>query len=775
MGSSIILTIANKLQHAEVKYIGRFLVIVAFLSTGITVEAQTPGLPSSAMIERNAGETTVRAVRLIQPLQLDGQLTESIYTDVPSISGLIQIEPEEGVAPSERTEVWIMFDDNNVYFSARCWEESPEGRTIANEMRRDSFNIPQNEHIGFTFDTFYDRRNAYMWIINPIGGRMDGQITDESVYNPDWNPVYELRTGRFEQGWTLEVVIPFKSLRYRPGREQVWGFMLRRQVGWRNETNFLTRIPQVMAQSGLSQQSMSAKLVGIEVPWHEVNLEIKPYAIADLTTQRQTSPAVENNFDQNFNHNFGLDAKYGVTQNLTADFTYNTDFAQVEADEQQINLTRFSLFFPEKREFFLENQGNFSFGVSSGPASASSNTGDTPTLFYSRRIGLSQGQVVPLQAGGRLTGRVGRYSIGLLNIQSSNDLAFNAPKTNFSVLRIKRDILRRSAIGFIATHRSINESQSGTNDVFGADATFTFLELLNINGYWARTWTDGLSGDDTSYRGQLDYNGDRYGIQTEHLFIGNNFNPEIGFIRRRDIRKSYAQFRFSPRPKNNKTLRKYSWTTSIDYIEDGRGTLDTRTAESEFALEFQNGDRLYASGNNNYEFLPIPFQIGPNVSVSAGAYNYSGFKVGFALGQVRKFNGNASVEYGTFYGGSRTVVSFSQGRLELTPQFSLEPSFSFNRIELPAGTFTTTLASSRITYTMSPWMFVSALVQYNSVDHSFSSNVRFRWEYQPGSELFIVYNEQRDTRLLDPSGTISRFPWLSNRTLVVKINRLIRF
>jgi len=176
----------------QIKYLGSSLLVVAFLNAGITVAAQTPGLSSSAMIERNAGETTVRAVRLVQPLQLDGQLTEQIYKDVPSISGLIQVEPEEGAAPSERTEVWIMFDDNNVYFSARCWEEAPEGRTIANEMRRDSFNIPQNEHIGFTFDTFHDRRNAYMWIINPLGGRMDGQITDESVYNPDWNPVYDL-------------------------------------------------------------------------------------------------------------------------------------------------------------------------------------------------------------------------------------------------------------------------------------------------------------------------------------------------------------------------------------------------------------------------------------------------------------------------------------------------------------------------------------------------------------------------------------------------------
>ena len=694
---------------------------------------------------------------------MDGRLDEAVYADTPPISDLIQIEPREGEPATERTEFWILFDDNNVYLSARCWESVPN-RTLANEMRRDGFGIAQNEHIGWTFDTFFDRRNAAMWIVTPIGGRMDGQITDERVYNPDWNPVYELKTGRFEHGWTIEAAIPFKSLRYKPGREQVWGFNLRRQVGWKNEIDFLMRIPKVMAARGLNQQSQAATLVGLQAPERSLSLELKPYAIADLTTDLTTAPRVNNHPSGNV----GLDAKYGVTQNLTADFTYNTDFAQVEADEQQVNLTRFSLFFPEKREFFLENQGTFSFGAGANSGSASSNSGDAPTLFYSRRVGLSRGRSVPIQGGGRLTGRMGRYSLGLLNIRSDRESTTGAEPTNFAVVRVKRDILRRSAFGVIATHRSTGETRPGPNDAFGADASFSFFELLNINGSWARTRSRDLTGDDASYRAQLDYGGDRYGVQLEYLLVGDNFNPETGFIRRDDMRKSYAQLRFSPRPKKSTIVRKYSWTGSMAYIENRRGRLDTRTADGEFAVDFQNSDRFHVSGNSTYEFLPLPFRIAPQVTLPVAGYDYASVTAGFKLGQQRKFNGDASVQYGTLYNGHRTALTLTQGRLEVTRQLSLQPSLSINRVDLLEGMFTTTLVGSRITYTMTPLMFVSALLQYNSSSHSLSSNVRLRWEYHPGSELFVVYNEQRDT-------LVRSFPDLANRAFIVKINRLLRF
>ena len=354
--------------------------------------------PPDVISRDPAGRATVRAVRVGDALTIDGILAERVYQEVPAVSDFIQQEPIEGAPATERTEAWVLFDDDNIYVSGRCWDSAPESRWIANEMRRDSPNLAQNEFIDFLFDTFYDRRNAVEFTVNPLGGRMDGQITDERSYNLDWNPIWEVRTGRFENGWTFEAAIPFKSLRYRPGPAQVWGLNIQRSVRWKNELSSLTPLPASRGLASMAQISLAATLVGLEVPARgSRTLELKPFVTGDLTSDRMATPAVSNAVDGDI----GLDVKYGITQNLVADVTLNTDFAQVEADEQQVNLTRFSLFFPEKREFFLENQGLFAFGGAG--AGLFGGGGSTPVLFYSRRIGLEDGREVPLDVGGRLT------------------------------------------------------------------------------------------------------------------------------------------------------------------------------------------------------------------------------------------------------------------------------------------------------------------------------------------------------------------------------------
>ena len=474
------------------------------------------------MISRNAaGHATIRAVR-VEGLTTDGTLDEPLYQEVPPISGFIQQEPVEGVPATERTEVWVSFDDDNFYLSVRCWDSAPESQWIIGDMRRDSFNVSQGEFVSVLLDTFYDRRSGANFGINPIGGRVDAQMTDERGMNMDWNPIWELRTGRFEGGWTFEAAFPFKSLRYRPGREQIWGFNLGRSVRWKNEQSFLVPIPAARGPAGIMMASLAATIVGLEVPEDGLSLEVKPYAISDLTSDRNASLPLSNDL----NGDVGLDLKYGVTQSLVADLTVNTDFAQVEADEQQINLTRFSLFFPEKREFFLENQGLFAFGgAGAGPFGGG---GDTPLLFYSRRIGLDGGRAVPIDVGGRLTGRVGAFSLGVLNIQTDEAPASGAPATNFSVVRLKRDLLRRSSIGALFTRRSVSTRGPGSSDTFGLDGTFGFYDNLSINTYWAKSRTAALQ-DEISYRAQLDYNGDRYGVRAEHLVVGTDFNPKWAF------------------------------------------------------------------------------------------------------------------------------------------------------------------------------------------------------------------------------------------------------
>lgn len=730
--------------------------------------AGPPAPVAPAVITRDAtGRATLRAIRLTEPLRLDGELDEALYSS-PAISDFIQVEPDGGAPATEKTEVWVSFDEDNVYVSFRNWESQPD-RLVANEMRRDNTNLTMgNDNIAFLLDTFYDRRNAMLFETNPLGGRMDGQLTNERP-TMDFNPVWDVKTGRFEGGWTVEAAVPFKSLRYGSSRSQVWGFNARRVNRTKNEVSFVTQLSKARGIQATFQVSQAATLVGVEAPPKSRNLEIKPYVIGDLATNRTASPQVINDPSGDF----GVDVKYGITQNLTTDFTYNTDFAQVEADEQQVNLTRFSLFFPEKREFFLENQGTFAFGgAATGGAQAVG--GDMPILFYSRRIGLDRGLEVPIDAGGRLTGRVGRFTLGLLTMRTDDGPEIRTPfgpvpgqpPTNFSVLRVRRDILRRSNVGLLFTDRSNGVVASGRNTAYGADATFGFFDNLAINSYWARTNTDGVSSYDESYRAQLDYAGDRYGVQAEHLAVGAGFNPEVGYLRRSDIRKSLGQFRFSPRPRQSRVVRKYSYTGTMDYIENFAGRVDWRDLSGEFGIEFQTSDQIRLRVADNYEFVPIPFSIS-GVRIPIGGYDTRSVRATFQVGQQRKFSGTFTAEYGSFYSGHKTTIGVSRGRLNVSPQFSVEPTYSINYGDLIEGSFTTHLAGSRITYTLTPRMFASALVQYNSGTSSASANVRLRWEYQPGSELFIVYNEDRDTRL-------AGFPGLSTRSFIVKVNRLFR-
>jgi hypothetical protein len=717
-----------------------------------------------ATIARDAeGRATVRASRLSHPIAIDGRLDEAVYASVPPMSDFIQMEPDGGQPATERTEVWVLFDNANVYVSMRAWESHPD-RMIATEMRRDSNNIRQGDSLAFGLDTSYDRRNAFQFEVNALGARTDGQSTNERQYSADWNPVWNVRAGRFEGGWSIEAALPFKSLRYRAGRAQIWGFQARRTNKWKNEISFLTRVPPAFGIGrGSFAASLFATLVGLEAPETSRLVEIKPFAVGELTTDRIAADPFANRLDADV----GADAKVGLTENLTADFTYNTDFAQVEVDQQQVNLTRFNLFFPEKRDFFLENLGTFTFGnVFPGGAATGGDSGDAPILFYSRRIGLNLGQEIPILGGGRMTGRAGLYTIGLLSIQTRE--FGQTPGTNFSVMRLKRDVLRRSSVGVLATTRSAAQNGPGTNAVFGLDGTFQFFTNLAINTYWAATRTEGLEGDDTSFRAQLDYAGDRYGAQVEALAIGDNFNPEVGFLRRDDIDKRFVQLRFSPRPRNARIVRKLSWIGAWTYIEDGAGRVATRTTDGEFALEFQNSDRFSVGINDAYELLVRPFPISPPVVIPVGGYGFTTGRVAYAFGQQRPWSGNLLIEAGSFYDGERTTVGVSRGRLNLSPRFSVEPSVSVNRVHLPYGSFVTSVASSRLTYTMTPRMFVSGLVQYNSASNLVSANVRFRWEYQPGSELFVVWNEERDSQS-------AGVPDLQNRALILKITRLIRF
>lgn len=320
----------------------------------------------------------------------------------------------------------------------------------------------------------------------------------------------------------------------------------------------------------------------------------------------------------------------------------------------------------------------------------------------------------------------------------------------------------------IATHRSHSSPASGANDAYGVDAAFSFFKDVNMNAYWAQTRTDLREGDDASYMGRVDYDGDRYGARAEYLAVGSNFNPEVGFLRRSDFRRRFASGRFSPRPRRSKRIRKFTWEGSTEHVVDGRGNPENSLVAGHFDLEFHNSDRLTVEGNRKTETLDMPFVITRGVTLPQGGYEFSDVLLSYTLGLQRRASGTFGLQHGAFYDGKILAATYTRGRVSLTKHLSMDPSLSVHRVRLTAGNFTTALYRTRIDYAFSPWAITTALLQYSSADRTFSSNLRFRWEYSPGSELFAVYTDEHDT-------TYPGIGSLKNRAFAVKINRLVKF
>jgi hypothetical protein len=719
-------------------------------------------VPPATVTRDTEGGVTLRSLPLPAALTLDGRLDEEFYQTVAPVSDFVQQEPVEGAPAAEKTDVWVFFDTEHLYVAARLWESAPE-RRVMNDMRRDSFNLYNNDHFAVMLDTFYDRRNGYTFYANAQGGMSDAIITNESPNN-NWNGLWDVRTATFDGGWTIEFRIPFRSVRFKEGGT-LWGINFRRMVRWRNEVSFLTPIPASYNRRGLVMASFAGSLVGLQTPANLRNIDVKPYVLGSMLTDRLATPPFSNRGDGEF----GVDVRWAITQEYVADLTYNTDFAQVEDDEAQVNLTRFDQFFPEKREFFLEGQEVFTFGGANARGGRGGGGGfgpsNTPILFFSRRIGLEDATMVPIVAGGRLLGRTGPYQVGAISMRTDSVPAFGVPATDFSVLRMNRDVHRRSRIGVLATRRAPEFGHD--NYAFGADAEFNLRDTVSFTAYLAKTETPGLAGDDTSYRGRYEWNADRYGLELEHLYVGEDFNPEVGFLRREAFRRNYAQARYSPRPHAWDAVRKVFYEVSLDYTTDPAGALETREAQAQFRMELESGDTWSIEHTRSFEALASGFEVASGILIPNGVYGFEQTRGSYNFGPQRPISGWLNVSHGTFFGGHLSEVSW-RGRADLSSRLYVEPNISWNRFDGPWGEGTTKLVSTRITYTLSPRMFTAALVQYHSDSNTVSTNARFRWEYLPGSELFVVYSDGRTTRTRG-------FPIVENRSFVVKATRLFRW
>ena len=724
-----------------------------------------PTLPDAAAQQQS---TQPRALSLRSRLleggklvRLDGALDEPAWQTAEFAGGFRQREPDEGASATEATEVRVLHDGEVLYIGVWAFDSQPEA-IIGRQLERDApLGLSRfgpaggDDAIELVLDTFHDRRNAYYFATNPRGIQVDGLITDESE-NPDtnWDGVWDVRTRVTSEGWTAEFAIPLRTLRFPARSEsQTWGFNVQRVVVRKNEQTLWTAWSR--DNEGLHRVSRAGELTGLDALTRPLDLYIKPYILAEAGRDYLTDPDGSTDLAADV----GFDAKLGLASGLVLDLTVNTDFAQVEADDEQIDLTRFNLFFPEKREFFLENAGIFQFGAPEffGPPHF--------LLFFSRRIGLQQtgfaeAQTVPIISGARLTGRTGKQTVGFLNVVTGEDESVGAPLANFAVARLKRDIGQRSYVGGIATHRL--EEGGATNLAGGVDWDIWLSKPLVFEGFVAGTSDSEAGGEDAAWQLKLDYTGDWFGWVAEHMEIGDEVSPGIGFVRRLGIARSSGGFRLSPRPPI-RGLRKINIFNSFQYVADAESReLQDRTWEISVTPQLDSGDQASLQLSRSFQRLDEPFQLTTGVSVPEGDYADWSFSAELTSSRSRPLAAELFGATGGFWDGERWQLG---GGLQFrSPHVGLEFQYSHNDVDVPAGAFTTDLIRGRVKLALNTRLFGSALFQYNSQAEAFSANVRIDFIHRPGSDLFIVINERRATGQGDWEPT--------SRALIVKLTYL---
>ncbi|MBI4456688.1 MAG: carbohydrate binding family 9 domain-containing protein [Acidobacteria bacterium] len=659
-------------------------------------------------------------------IAVDGELNESEWSLAQPIRDFLQQEPHSGEPPTERTEVRLLYDDQNLYVGVYCFDSEGKNGIIANDLRRD-FPPFDGDTFLMVLDTFHDKRNGILLNTNPGGAQFDEQIgADGANINSDWDGIWYVKTKITESGWQAEEAIPFKTLRFRNIEHQVWGINFQRRIRRKNEVVQWSLIPRPYRANRVS---LAGTLEGISGIQPGRNLYVKPYISAPLTRRRDD--------DVDFVPDAGFDVKYALGSQLTLDLTANTDFSQVEADDQQINLTRFSLFFPEKREFFLENSNIFQFGR--GYSRAGQNTFRDLIPFFSRRIGISQGRLVPILGGTRLTGRLGNYTLGLLSLQQ--DQFEEIPSTNFSVIRLRRDLFRKSEIGAIFVNK--HETGGSSNRTYGTDANFTFFRFLDISSFLLKTDTPDIRSDDTAGYFRIGWTDPLLTVHAGHLSIGEHFNPEVGFVPRRGIRKSTGEFALRPRPKERiPVIREFEPFIGVEYITDQDNVLETRTVDSRFTVTFQNSSVIWLGRQSRFERLTEPFRIRTDQFIASGDYQFDEYQLSLSTDKSRMFSGELLLTTGGFYDGDKRSRRLS-GRFQPGRHFRAELTWTQDNIKLPSGSFDTNLVIARFGYSFNTKMFLNALIQYNTDQREVTSNIRFNLIHHSLSDFFLVYNERR--------------------------------
>ena len=668
---------------------------------------------------------TINAYYTDEKITLDGSLTENCWQNAIKISNFTQRELNQGEPATEKTEIAIVYNTNVMYIGFWGYDDEPE-KLVAQKMSRD-FRWSTDDNFEIIISTFNDNRNGYLFVTNPNGARADVLISNEGEgFNKSWNGVWDVATTITEKGWFAEIQIPFSTLKFKKAEKLVWGINFERNIRRKKEQILWQGWSRIFEIEKISQ---AGKLVGLHNIKAKNKVELKPYA----------SGGVEKTDEENWQERYkiGGDVNIDITPTLKLNLTANTDFAQVESDRAQINLTRFSLYYPEKRQFFLEAKDLFQMNV-----------GGRNQVFYSRRIGLQDGEEVPIIAGVRMFGKQNRTSLGAMSIQTA--AKDSVETTNYSVVRVRQDIGRQSSVGAIVTSKILNGRQ---NLVYGADFTYSTSKIFHdknliINGTFAQSQTsDSVNNINSSYRFSLSYPNDLIEYDLAVVGIQENFNPEMGFLRRHNYRMYYTELQFNPRPGFLPFFRNLN-LKPLDinyYVNDKTNQLESIFYELRpFGFVTRSGEVSEFNVQWLFDKLDEPFELLDTIEIPVGEYWDQRWEVQFETFQGRRLSGDIFLNWGSFYTGNRTRLSTS-GNLNINRHWNLSAEWSRNYLDFDELDFVTDEVGGRVIYAYNPKLNTSLFGQWNNEDNEILLNYRINWIPKIGSDFYFVINQVIET------------------------------
>lgn len=731
----------------------------------ILAQGTTSIAASTIVAHRGAdGRLEVVAAPAPQPIVVDGVLDDPAWAAAEPVGNFVQAEPDEGRPASEPTAVRVVYGDGYLYIGAYCYGD-PAGLVVT-DIRKD-FQREAQDGFEVILDTFGDRRNGYVFATNPAGARADEQVTNEGRdINTSWDAPWIVRTRQAADGWTVEMAIPVQSLRFREDGGP-WGINFMRRIRRRNEVTYWAPIPRAYT---LARLSLAGNLAGLKLGGRSRDVRITPY-VAAQTVRETGGPAFDQRADA------GVDLKYGLTRGLTLDLTVNPDFAQSEADEQQVNLTQFSQFFPEKRDFFLENAGMFYLGDTprNRRIAATPNVDEDLLLFFSRRMGLSPtGRRIGIDAGMRLTGQAGGFQLGALALRT-RDLDSTIPGSDYTVVRLRRNVLANSDVGAIFMMRSTAADRSDYNRVYGVDANIRLPGRVDWSSYLVNSETPGLAGPRYAWFSSLNREANFVHTKGGVLSIGENFRDDLGFLRRTGVMKWLLDTGIRPRFASLRQvgIREMHPHVVWDYYTDHSLHRVAKQFHNGYTFFFNNGGYSEVSVNLKAQLLERPFTLDPHLApLAPDYYQWAEYQLRFTSDESRAISvGLTGITGGLWDGTQRTL----NGSVTLKPSYHFRASLGLQRTSgrLPEGNFVRAIWTGRANYSFTTNMFVDALAQYDAEQDRLNLNVRFNFLHHPLSNLYVVWNEQRFTTDF-PLGYPAGRP-VPGRSVVVKLTQMLRW